>query len=66
MSEHKATVEWKRETAEFTYETYNRDHDWIFDAGVRVRRRPTRPTWGVNRASTPRRHSSPACQAVTC
>ncbi len=29
-------------------------------------RRPTRPTWGVNRASTPRRHSSPACQAVTC
>ncbi len=37
MSEHKATVEWKRETAEFTYETYNRDHDWIFDAGVRVR-----------------------------
>jgi organic hydroperoxide reductase OsmC/OhrA len=37
MSEHKATVEWKRETAEFTYETYNRDHDWIFDAGTRVR-----------------------------
>jgi organic hydroperoxide reductase OsmC/OhrA len=37
MSEHKATVEWKRETADFTYETYNRDHDWIFDAGVRVR-----------------------------
>ncbi len=37
MSEHKATVEWKRETADFTYETYNRDHDWIFDAGIRVR-----------------------------
>ncbi len=37
MSEHKATVEWKRETADFAYETYNRDHDWIFDAGIRVR-----------------------------
>jgi organic hydroperoxide reductase OsmC/OhrA len=37
MSEHEATVEWRRETADFTYESYNRDHDWIFDAGIRVR-----------------------------
>ena len=37
MSEHKATVEWKRETADFAYESYNRDHDWTFDAGIRVR-----------------------------
>ncbi len=37
MSEHKATVDWKRETPGFAYETYNRDHDWSFDAGVTVR-----------------------------
>jgi organic hydroperoxide reductase OsmC/OhrA len=37
MSEHTITVEWVRETAEFTYDTYNRDHDWIFDSGVTVR-----------------------------
>ena len=37
MSEHKVTVDWKRETPDFTYETYNRDHDWTFDAGITVR-----------------------------
>jgi organic hydroperoxide reductase OsmC/OhrA len=37
MSEHKVTVEWKRETADFSYQTYNRDHDWAFDAGITVR-----------------------------
>jgi organic hydroperoxide reductase OsmC/OhrA len=37
MSEHKATIDWKRATRDFTYETYNRDHDWSFDAGITVR-----------------------------
>ena len=37
MSEHKVTVDWKRDTPDFAYETYNRDHDWAFDAGVTVR-----------------------------
>lgn len=37
MSEHTATIAWRRETPEFAYESYNRDHDWIFDAGVTVR-----------------------------
>jgi organic hydroperoxide reductase OsmC/OhrA len=37
MSEHKVTVDWKRETPDFAYETYSRDHDWAFDAGVTVR-----------------------------
>jgi organic hydroperoxide reductase OsmC/OhrA len=37
MSEHKVTVDWKRETPDFAYETYDRDHDWVFDAGVTVR-----------------------------
>src|SRR5437588_3644663 len=37
MSEHKATVEWKRQTPDFTYESYNRDHVWHFDAGITVR-----------------------------
>jgi organic hydroperoxide reductase OsmC/OhrA len=37
MSEHKAMIDWERETPDFAYETYDRDHDWIFDAGVTVR-----------------------------
>ena len=37
MSEHKATIAWKRESPDYTYETYNRDHDWIFDGGITVR-----------------------------
>jgi organic hydroperoxide reductase OsmC/OhrA len=37
MFEHHATIDWKRETPDFAYETYNRDHDWRFDAGVTVR-----------------------------
>jgi organic hydroperoxide reductase OsmC/OhrA len=37
MSEHRATIAWKRESPDFTYESYNRDHDWTFDAGVTVR-----------------------------
>ena len=37
MSEHEVTVDWKRETPDFAYDTYNRDHDWVFDAGVTVR-----------------------------
>lgn len=37
MSEHHAKIEWRRETPDFSYETYNRDHDWGFDGGVTVR-----------------------------
>jgi organic hydroperoxide reductase OsmC/OhrA len=37
MSEHHATIDWKRETPDFAYETYNRDHNWRFDGGVTVR-----------------------------
>jgi organic hydroperoxide reductase OsmC/OhrA len=37
MSEHKVTIEWTRETADFAYQAYNRDHNWTFDAGVTLR-----------------------------
>ena len=36
MSEHKATITWKRITEGFSYESYNRDHAWVFDGGVQV------------------------------
>lgn len=36
MSEHKVTLEWKRESEGFSYESYNRDHVLVFDSGVRV------------------------------
>ena len=32
MSEHRATIDWKRTSADFTYMTYNRAHDWHFKA----------------------------------
>jgi organic hydroperoxide reductase OsmC/OhrA len=37
MSEHTALIDWKRETADFAYQTYNRDHNWTFDGGTTVR-----------------------------
>ena len=36
MSEHKATIAWRRQSADFKYETYNRGHEWRFDSGVTV------------------------------
>ena len=32
MSEHHATINWRRTSADFTYATYNRAHDWRFSA----------------------------------
>ncbi len=37
MSEHRVTVKWARESEDFTYQTYNRDHDWIFSDTQQVR-----------------------------
>ncbi len=37
MSEHTVTIDWKRETPDFACQSYNRDHDWVFDAGITVR-----------------------------
>jgi organic hydroperoxide reductase OsmC/OhrA len=36
MSEHKATLNWKRESKDFTYDSYNREHTWTFDGGITV------------------------------
>ncbi|MGJ0512247.1 OsmC family protein [Methylocystis sp.] len=34
MSEHKATIKWARNGADFGYKNYSRDHIWRFDSGV--------------------------------
>lgn len=36
MSEHHAGVRWKRSSADFTYDTYNRAHDVVFKNGAIV------------------------------
>lgn len=36
MSEHHAQITWTRRSAEFTYATYNREHEWRFKGGVVV------------------------------
>lgn len=32
MSEHRASIAWKRTSPDFTFQTYNRAHDWRFHA----------------------------------
>jgi organic hydroperoxide reductase OsmC/OhrA len=34
MSEHHATISWRRSSADFTYLTYNRAHDWRFTSAT--------------------------------
>src|SRR3984957_2832881 len=36
MSVHRAAVRWKRTSADFTYDSYNRAHDVMFKEGVIV------------------------------
>ena len=34
MSEHHAKIDWRRSSADFTYQTYNRAHEWKFTAAT--------------------------------
>ena len=36
MSEHTATIEWRRAGADFDYKTYSRAHTLVFDGDIRV------------------------------
>ena len=36
MSEHRATVTWERTSADFTYDSYNRDHVWRVPGGAEI------------------------------
>ena len=36
MTEHHTTVSWQRESPDFTYDSYNRDHSWQFPGGCEV------------------------------
>ena len=36
MSEHHATIAWRRGAVEYTYEAYSRDHDWAFPGGIEI------------------------------
>jgi organic hydroperoxide reductase OsmC/OhrA len=36
MSEHKATVKWARDGADFGYKNYSRDHVWLFKNGIEL------------------------------
>ena len=36
MTEHRAIISWKRQSAEFLQGRYSRDHTWSFDGGVTV------------------------------
>jgi organic hydroperoxide reductase OsmC/OhrA len=36
MSEHHARISWTRESRDFDYESYSRDHTWTLDSGVAI------------------------------
>ena len=36
MSEHRVSVSWKRDSSDFSYESYTRDHTWVFENGLEV------------------------------
>jgi len=36
MSAHLARISWRRTTASFAYEDYDRSHEWSFDNGARI------------------------------
>ena len=36
MSEHRATISWRRTTPDFVYQTYDRDHVWRIEGGLEV------------------------------
>lgn len=40
MSEHRATVSWKRTSDEFLKGRYSREHTWSFDGGVTIQASP--------------------------
>ncbi len=37
MSEHSATIQWKRTSDDFAYASYNREHTWKFEGGETVK-----------------------------
>jgi hypothetical protein len=42
MSEHKATITWKRTSPEFLKGKYSREHSWTFDGGLTIPASPLR------------------------
>ena len=36
MSEHRATIVWNRNSRDFAYDAYSRDHTWEFENGVKI------------------------------
>lgn len=50
MSEHRARISWKRISADFSYENYNREHSWSFPGGG-----------SIQASAAPQYKGDPAC-----
>ena len=37
MSEHRVNIQWARGKNEFNHESYNRDHTWTFENGIKIK-----------------------------
>jgi organic hydroperoxide reductase OsmC/OhrA len=36
MSEHLAAIRWQRSSPDFSYESYSREHEWVFPGGITI------------------------------
>ena len=36
MSEHRATISWNRDSEDFSYQAYSRNHTWEFENGIKI------------------------------
>ena len=36
MSEHLAHIQWERRSQDFSYKSYNREHQWTFEGGLQI------------------------------
>ncbi|MFO1463897.1 MAG: OsmC family protein [bacterium] len=64
MSEHRAVLEWKRETPEFKYESYDRTHTLRFDGGVAMQA-SSAPEY-LGKAELPNPEELLAASAASC
>lgn len=53
MSEHHATIAWRRQTPGFAYPDYNREHEWRLGNGVVVRASAAPAFLGDGRSADP-------------
>lgn len=53
MAPHRVSIDWRRTSAGFSYEDYNREHEWVTGSGQRIRASAAAPFLGDGRSVDP-------------